>query len=758
MDKIRKSTGLKVLAVILMSVVITVTLGSAFVASVLLKNNIATNSVITKQDILDLKQDIMEEQMSMQMQEAVWSCYHPLLENTNAEMPRRFDEEHTNMAFIIEPLNSSEDLPRVSNYKLDTCSYQLSQTYMEDYNYSEELFQYKLPVQDILVNWSLKSGIEKEEVVYTEIYNDEFISDNYLDPNSVWVDDNVDEEELNVYCYFNDERIEYNLKADRKFVNAWKKFLSQIGDDRVISSTCTYYNADDETVCINVGTHETAEVVVSGYLRPDLTVKDNFYYYSALLDFVGFVGENCLVILTVSLLLVIALAIFLGWAAGYSKKYEEIHLTRFDKIPLDIILLIEFFAVGCLISCFAYGGMRNLVFIVVLDIIAALSAPLLLWTLAARLKKGHIFKNTIIARLIKLLARLGKGIANGAKITGAFLRDNFNIYWKYVGAYGLLSLAELILIVASSFDAEGPFVFVVIEKIIVTAVLIIALVNMNRLKQGAKNIADGDMDYVIDTRKMFWEFKKHGENINRIGDGIQAAVDEKMKSERMKTELITNVSHDIKTPLTSIISYVDLLDKQNIADEKSQEYIEVLKRQSGKMKKLIEDLIDAAKASTGNMKVELEELDVRVILEQAVGEFESRFKARGLRPVVNISAKRTYTVADGKLLWRVIDNLLGNICKYAEENSRVYIDVESMEAEIGDCIAISMKNISREQLNISGEELMERFVRGDASRNTEGSGLGLSIAKSLVELQNGKMDIIVDGDLFKVIIYLEKVK
>ena len=222
-----------------------------------------------------------------------------------------------------------------------------------------------------------------------------------------------------------------------------------------------------------------------------------------------------------------------------------------------------------------------------------------------------------------------------------------------------------------------------------------------------------------------------------------------MKSERMKTELITNVSHDIKTPLTSIISYVDLLGKEELNNPKAKEYVEVIDRQAARLKKLIYDLIDASKASTGNMPMEIVKTDVRVLLEQAMGEFQESLDEKNLRVHVLYATEKTVCMADGKQLWRVFENLINNICKYSLPNSRVYINVEQQ----GDII-ITFKNISADELNITGNELMERFVRGDSSRNTEGSGLGLSIAKSLIELMHGSMEIIVDGDLFKVVLYL----
>lgn len=227
-----------------------------------------------------------------------------------------------------------------------------------------------------------------------------------------------------------------------------------------------------------------------------------------------------------------------------------------------------------------------------------------------------------------------------------------------------------------------------------------------------------------------------------------------MKSERFRTELITNVSHDIKTPLTSIINYVDLLEKEELENPAAREYLEVLARQSGRLKKLIEDLMEASKASTGNLAVNLERLEAGVFLVQTVGEFEEKTKAAELELIVAKPETPVYIMADGRHFWRVIDNLMNNICKYAQPGTRVYINLEAEEGEV----RVTFRNTSRYALNISSEELLERFGRGDSSRNTEGSGLGLSIAQSLMELMQARMELYVDGDLFKVVLRFDKME
>lgn len=310
-----------------------------------------------------------------------------------------------------------------------------------------------------------------------------------------------------------------------------------------------------------------------------------------------------------------------------------------------------------------------------------------------------------------------------------------------------MSAQLFILMLAASVNwfYEFGVILLVCVNAAVLAVSVYIAVILQRIKNGGERIAGGDLSLKIDTEYMFGDFKRFSESLNNINSGLQAAVDEKMKSERFKTELITNVSHDIKTPLTSIINYVDLIKKEEVTNEKAKEYIEVLDRQSGRLKKLVEDLVEASKASTGNLPISLERCDVGVLLSQALGEFEERLLSAEIYPVLNLPEESVKIMADGRHLWRVFDNLLNNVCKYAQPKTRVYLDV----AKNDEGVVISFRNISRYQLNISSDELMERFVRGDSSRNTEGSGLGLSIAKSLVELQSGTMRLTVDGDLFK---------
>lgn len=359
---------------------------------------------------------------------------------------------------------------------------------------------------------------------------------------------------------------------------------------------------------------------------------------------------------------------------------------------------------------------------------------------ASRIKQKNLFSNTLIWRILRGLFRLLRGI-------GRFIGTVFgglSLVWRTVLILGGISLIEL-LVIGLSWHTGQIFAFWVIEKLILIPLIIHLAVTLRRLQKGGQALAAGELGYQVDTGRMFGSFRRHGEDLNSVADGMSRAVEQRMKSERMKTELITNVSHDIKTPLTSIINYADLISREESDNEKITEYAGVLHRQSERLKRLIEDLVEASKAQTGNLEVCLAPCDAGVIMSQAGGEYEERLKEAGLTLITNQPAKRVEIMADGRRLWRVFDNLMSNAANYSQAGTRVYLTLYEEDAEA----VITLRNTSREQLNMSADELMERFVRGDSARSTEGNGLGLAIAKSLTELQGGKFAIDIDGDLFK---------
>ena len=292
----------------------------------------------------------------------------------------------------------------------------------------------------------------------------------------------------------------------------------------------------------------------------------------------------------------------------------------------------------------------------------------------------------------------------------------------------------------------------VIWKLAVLSLLAWEGVQRQKLLDGVRRLAKGEQTAPVAAEGLFPGNRQMAEAVNNLGDGLRNALQEQMKSERMKAALITNVSHDLKTPLTPIINYVDLMKRERIDSPKAQEYLQVLDQKSQRLKQLTEDLVEASRASSGNVTLDMQKIDLKELLMQTSGEFEERFDARGLKLIADYPYDPLYVEADGRRLWRVIENLYRNVEKYAMPYTRVYLDL----AEEGERAVLSMKNISEQPLNITAEELTERFTRGDESRTTEGSGLGLSIAKDLTQLQKGTFTIYLDGDLFKVTVSFPK--
>lgn len=458
----------------------------------------------------------------------------------------------------------------------------------------------------------------------------------------------------------------------------------------------------------------------------------------------AYVGALCI-------LLALACLIFLFCAAGHRKGEAEPKLNIVDRIPLDLyaaavvcacILLI--FVIGDVLFWnmpSGYAAIMQMVFI--FAFIGCVSFGLvlsLLLSFATRVKCGKWWRNTIIYRVLRFCWRIIKAVWHWFGRVGRMIP----IVWRTALIMaGLFFIAFILFLLM--YDQSGGWLLVgLLFAIVIYAAAIFGAWQMKSIKKAGQQLAEGNFNEKIDTEHMYWEFKSHAENLNSIGDGLSKEVAQRMKSERLKTELITNVSHDIKTPLTSIINYVDLLQKAGTEEER-REYLAVLDRQSHRLKKLTEDLVEASKASTGNMSVNLAPTNTQEIINQSFGEYSAKLEAGRLNTVINTPEPVPVIMADGRLLWRVIDNLFNNVVKYALPETRVYVDVRVEGSEA----VISMKNISRAALNVSADELMERFVRGDASRSTEGSGLGLNIAKSLTELQHGEFSISTDGDLFK---------
>ena len=421
-------------------------------------------------------------------------------------------------------------------------------------------------------------------------------------------------------------------------------------------------------------------------------------------------------------------------SAGHWAGHEGIHLTWLDKIPADVWLLVLLctFFIGWEAFYYEWGRVFFCAALVPLVL-------LFLCAFAAQCKAGTVLRGALIGRIARFLWRIVRAVFRALLHTLVRLP----LVWK-TALVGLVIAGAEFLLYINDFYRMRYGVFLVMKLIELLAVLYIA-VSLRTLQKGGEKLARGDFSEPIDTRYLLWDFKRYGQELNDVQGGLEQAVQERMKAEHLKTELITNVSHDIKTPLTSIVNYVDLLKKEDMPSPAAREYIAVLDRQSHRLKKLTEDLVEASKASSGALNVELQPTDVNVLLSQIEGEYQERLAACHLTLVTQPPAPGTMIQADSRLLSRVMDNLVSNVCKYALENTRVYVTAAVRDGQA----VISFKNVSRDELNISPDELMERFVRGDASRHSEGSGLGLSIARSLVQLQGGTFALSIDADLFR---------
>ena len=482
--------------------------------------------------------------------------------------------------------------------------------------------------------------------------------------------------------------------------------------------------------------------------------------------------------LAAGLLLFAASAVFLCSVAGCKKGSQEIRAGGLNALPLDLYAagVIGIYAAGVYL-CQAFFGELGMKAALAAAAGALYAAGVLFvcfcFAFAAQVKMGHghWFWNTVAGRCLKLAGRLlhrlflflpelwrfvlrivsdvFKVAKTALRFLGRLLRRVgklcertlflLPLTWQWIVTGGVLAVWLLLACLGRN---EGAAVLWCV------AALVAVMYGSNcfgTLLDAAKRMRGGDLESKVEEKYLVGCFREFADELNGLADVAMVAAQNQLKSERMKTELITNVSHDIKTPLTSIINYVDLLGKPHTAEEEKT-YVEVLSRQSQRLKKLIDDLMEMSKASTGNVQVEIARIDAVEAVTQALGEFSDKLTAAGLTPVFHQSEEAIFLLADGRLLWRAMSNVLSNAVKYALPGTRLYVDVSAA----GDKAIISFKNISGAQLNISAEELMERFVRGDSSRNTEGSGLGLNIAKSLMELQKGQLQLLVDGDLFKV--------
>ena len=587
--------------------------------------------------------------------------------------------------------------------------------------------------------------------------------------------------------------------------------LARVADQEVLYTEELHsgYWYDEETgrgynTVYSINYYQGPEYEIEIQFAENVMMGADFMLITALYPY----RQQFIPILLVSLVLFAVSLVFLCTVAGRNRQ-GEVKLAAINRIPLDLyavgmvgLMVVQFLPIVLLFESAYYDDARSICdnpqLCLLISCLCGLGISLcaigFLYAFAAQVKASNNYwlRHTIIGwtlrnsgkvltwgwsvagkilvwawgvavQVLRIALKLARWILGllkqGFKVLGRGIRKIGRVIQMLLGMLPVMGewLTTAAVMVAvpfiTLFFATESYGFSEVFWVMICAASIIGCILVvvyggwcfGKLLQGIKSMCEGNLNHKIDTEYLYGSFKEFGEELNELAEAAKEAARQQMKSERMKTELITNVSHDIKTPLTSIINFVDLLKKPH-SEEEGEEYLAVLDRQSQRLKKLIDDLMDMSKASSGNMTVELSEMDAAEAVNQALGEFGDKLDRARLTPVFRHPEKTIMISADGKLLWRVLSNLLNNAVKYALPDTRLYVDLLELDGNA----VISIKNISREQLNVEAEELMERFVRGDTSRNTEGSGLGLNIAKSLVELQGGSMQLTVDGDLFKV--------
>jgi len=536
--------------------------------------------------------------------------------------------------------------------------------------------------------------------------------------------------------------VEGQTEKETVLWSAWE------GDETDLYSEVSASFSKDAELVLNRHTIKAEErYFFRVHIDPEFPKEDNFKRIADLImplygnryTLIG-VGIGCFLVCVICF-------VFLMCSAGHRNGWEGVVPGVLSWVYLDVLTVFYAFGAAVIllftanIGGFRIGGLARYALASVGLTVLAVWGTLYCMELALRMKLGNFWRHSLIYAVLRWGWRLACALCRGCAVLLGGIPTVINTVVVCLG----LCVFEFLVIAVYMRRGEVLLLWGIEKAVLLPVILYLALV-CRRLLEAGRALAEGREDYVVDTAGMFGDFKEHGESLNSLARGISRAVEERMKSERLKTELITNVSHDLKTPLTSIINYADLICEEPVDNPKVGEYAEVLLRQSRRLKKLLEDLVEASKAATGNVEVNLEPCQAGVLLSQAVGEYQKRMQEKGLELIARQPQEPVEIMADGRHLWRVFDNLLNNICKYAQENSRVYLSVEAREREV----LIIFRNMSKYPLEIPAGELAERFVRGDKSRHMEGNGLGLSIAWSLVEMQGGKMDIVTDGDLFKV--------
>ncbi len=536
------------------------------------------------------------------------------------------------------------------------------------------------------------------------------------------------------------------------------RLLFQVEKEQWISGTAGedsfwYYPVLLDTDQIR--TLEDGQYLLECFVNRALPREDSYSEIRQFLDFGYALRYWGIAIVAACLALAILCLVNLLATASRRPGSDELHPGKFHKVPSDVMALLALIWVA-MAQDMVFEHYRpyssrvsGMVVFAICALITAYMALGLLVGAAGRAKQGCLVRNTLVYKLWRWLGKAGKKLAGFGKECYV----NLSLIWKtvlFALAFGLWAL----LLWLTAMGRSALSVALLLLAPVAMAGMVWVALQLRKLQRGGNALADGDFRYQVDTGKLTGAFQQHGENLNSIRNGMSRALEARLKSERMKTELVTNVSHDIKNPLTSIINYAELIASEGCENPNHREYAQVLGRKSEQLKRLLEDLVEISRASTGNLEVDLQLCDAGTLLSQLSGEFSERCTAAGLTLVTRQPDAHVHIQADSRRIWRVFENLMQNTCKYSLPGSRVYLSLE----KTGENAVFTFRNTSKEPLDISPEELMERFVRGDSARTSEGNGLGLSIAQSLTALQGGEMKVTIDGDLFKVTLHFPAVE
>lgn len=559
------------------------------------------------------------------------------------------------------------------------------------------------------------------------------------------------------YTDVDGQHIEYNTQDAEKILtsNEYKEYFlyDQLNDIKIctldkqfftaeiFNSKCkTFTDYNDLYVLMAVNTTYPYDTNLSYYVKDVVTSKKEILKYNIMI-----------VILGLSCVIAGIAGIGLAITTGKNKWKEPAYLYTIDYSWWDLVA-VSGFVVTLIINAASRGFYtdeidnvinQNILKIVLSAIIFVCSEIIVQFVMSIirRLKAKSLIRTSLLYIVFKKSEALWTNLKTTVKV----------IIFMIV----IITVALIDSAIYSIFYSFGLLVIaLLIETVALAVVLWKFLVEYEFINEETDKIASGDTKRTINEKLFFGINRRMAHSVNSIGMGIDKAVDQNVKNERMKTDLITNVSHDIKTPLTSIINYVYLLDQEELENEKAQGYVKILEEKSNRLKILVDDLVEASELSSGTIKLTKTKINLTELIRQSLGEYEEKFEDKKLNIVTNFPEDEVYIFADGRKMWRLLENLYGNIYKYALANTRVYIDANI----VGSKVRVEVKNISESQLNFNSDQLTERFIRGDVSRSTEGSGLGLSIAQSIVENHGGTFDIILDGDLFKVIFVMDLIK